>query len=86
LRLPPLVMAVAGIAPLLPGLTTYRGLLELVVDNNPAGLLTLLSAAGIGLALAAGVVLGEFLAQPVRTRLGRLERRRTAPRLAGPPE
>ena len=56
------------------------------MDNNPAGLLTLLSAAGIGLALAAGVVLGEFLAQPVRPRLGRLERRRTAPRLAGPLE
>ncbi len=86
LRLPPLVMAVAGIAPLLPGLTTYRGLLELAVDDNPAGLLTLLSAAGIGLALAAGVVLGEFLAQPVRTGLGRLERRLAGPRLAGPLE
>ncbi|MGH3920680.1 MAG: threonine/serine ThrE exporter family protein, partial [Pseudonocardiaceae bacterium] len=86
LRLPPLVMAVAGIAPLLPGLTTYRGLLQLAVDDNPAGLLTLLSAAGIGLALAAGVVLGEFLAQPVRTGLGRLERRLVSPRLAGPLE
>ncbi|MGH4014013.1 MAG: threonine/serine ThrE exporter family protein [Pseudonocardiaceae bacterium] len=86
LRLPPLVMAVAGITPLLPGLTTYRGLLELAVHNNPAGLLTLLSAASIGLALAAGVVLGEFLAQPVRTGLGRLERRLAGPRLAGPLE
>lgn len=86
LRLPPLVMAVAGIAPLLPGLTTYRGLLELTVQDDPAGLLTLFSAAGIGLALAAGVVLGEFLAQPVRLGLGRLERRRAGPRLAGPLE
>ncbi|HEX2297991.1 MAG TPA: threonine/serine exporter family protein, partial [Pseudonocardiaceae bacterium] len=84
LRLPPLVMAVAGIAPLLPGLTTYRGLLELSVDGNTHGLITLLSAASVGLALAAGVVLGEFLAQPVRKGLGRLERRLAGPRLVGP--
>ncbi|HEY2765628.1 MAG TPA: threonine/serine exporter family protein [Pseudonocardiaceae bacterium] len=86
LRLPPLVMAVAGISPLLPGMTTYRGVLELTVQNNPAGLITLLSAAGIGLALAAGVVLGEFLAQPVRKGLNRLERRLVQPRMAGPME
>lgn len=84
LRLPPLVMAVAGIAPLLPGLTTYRAVLELAVRSNIYGLLDLLTAAGVGLALAAGVVLGEFLAQPVRKGLGRLERRLAGPRLAGP--
>lgn len=84
LRLPPLVMAVAGIAPLLPGLATYRGVLELTVNNNADGLITLLGAASIGLALAAGVVLGEYLAQPVRTGLGRLERRLVGPRLLGP--
>jgi uncharacterized membrane protein YjjP (DUF1212 family) len=86
LGLPPLVMAVAGITPLLPGLTTYRGVLELTVQNDPDGLVTLLSAASIGLALAAGVVLGEFLAQPLRTGLGRLERRLHGPRLVGPLE
>jgi uncharacterized membrane protein YjjP (DUF1212 family) len=84
LGLPPLVMAVAGITPLLPGLTTYRGVLELTVQNNTDGLVTLLSAASIGLALAAGVVLGEFLAQPVRTGLGKLERRLAGPRFVGP--
>ncbi len=84
LNLPPLVMAVAGIAPLLPGLTTYRGVLELTVNNDPVGVLTLLSAASIGLALAAGVVLGEFLASPVRKGLSHLERRLAGSRLAGP--
>ncbi|MCP2260643.1 Uncharacterized membrane protein YjjP, DUF1212 family [Streptoalloteichus tenebrarius] len=85
LRVPPLVVAVSGITPLLPGLTTYRGLSQLVVGNDVGGgLSTLLVALGIALALAAGVVLGEYLAQPVRTRLGRLERRLAGPRLSGP--
>lgn len=84
LRLPPLVMAVSGITPLLPGLITYRGLLELTVQDSIEGIFRLLLAVSIGLALAAGVVLGEFLAQPVRTGLGRLERRLAGPRMMGP--
>ncbi len=84
LRLPPLVMAVAGITPLLPGLTTYRGLFELIVQDEIAGMFRLLTAIGIAVALGAGVVLGEFLAQPVRSRLGRLERRLAGPRMMGP--
>lgn len=83
LRVTPLVVAVSGITPLLPGLATYRGLYELGVE--PVGqITTLMTAIAIGLALAAGVVLGEYLAQPVRTRLGRLERKLAGPRLAGP--
>lgn len=83
LRVTPLVVAVSGITPLLPGLSTYRGLYELRVQ--PVGqITTLMSAIAIGLALAAGVVLGEFFAQPVRSQLGRLERRFAGPRLAGP--
>lgn len=85
LRIPPLVLAVSGIVPLLPGLSTYRSMYLLAVDNNPTGgLTTLVSALGISLALGAGVVLGEFLAQPVRTGLGRLERKLAGPRLSGP--
>lgn len=84
LRIPPLVVAVSGMTPLLPGLTTYRGLFQLTVQNDMTGLSTLVLALGIGLALAAGVVLGEYLAQPVRTGLGRLERRFAGPRLSGP--
>ncbi|HEX2131229.1 MAG TPA: threonine/serine exporter family protein [Actinophytocola sp.] len=84
LRIPPLVVAVSGIVPLLPGLTTYRALFELAVERTINGLPTLMGAAGTALALAAGVVLGEYLAQPVRYGLGRLERRLSGPRMAGP--
>nr|WP_229686152.1 threonine/serine exporter family protein [Longimycelium tulufanense] len=85
LRVPPLVVAVSGITPLLPGLPTYRGLFQLTVQNDiGVGLSTLVLAAGVAMALAAGVVLGEYLAQPVRTGLGRLERRLAGPRMAGP--
>ncbi|HVV22786.1 MAG TPA: threonine/serine exporter family protein [Pseudonocardiaceae bacterium] len=83
-RLPPLVIAVSGLTPLLPGLTTYRSMYELAVTRSAAGLPTLMVAVASALALAAGVVLGEFLAQPVRTGLGRLERRLAGPRMAGP--
>lgn len=84
LRIPALVIAVSGVAPLLPGLATYRGLYQLAVRADPAGMSTLMLAATVGLALGAGVVLGEYLAQPVRTGLGRLERRLAGPRLSGP--
>lgn len=84
LRIPPLVIAVAGMVPLLPGLTIYRGLYELAVERSYTGLSTLMVATSVALALAAGVVLGEYLAQPVRSGLGRLERRLSGPRLSGP--
>ncbi|HEX3590415.1 MAG TPA: threonine/serine exporter family protein [Pseudonocardiaceae bacterium] len=83
-RLPPLVIAVSGLTPLLPGFTTYRAMFELAVQRTPAGLPTATVAIAAALALAAGVVLGEYLAQPVRTGLGRLERRLAGPRMAGP--
>jgi uncharacterized membrane protein YjjB (DUF3815 family) len=82
LKITPLVVAVSGITPLLPGLSTYRGLYELATQAT--GIPTLMTAVATGLALAAGVVLGEYLAQPVRTRLGRLERKLSGPRMAGP--
>lgn len=81
LKVTPLVVAVSGITPLLPGLSVYRGLSQLAEGGSMA---TLMAAAAIGLALAAGVVFGEFLAQPVRTGLGRLERKLSGPRMAGP--
>jgi uncharacterized membrane protein YjjP (DUF1212 family) len=85
LKVTPLVVAVSGITPLLPGLSTYRGLYQLGVQ--PGGdISTLMTAVAVGLALAAGVVLGEYLAQPVRTGLGRLERKLAGPRMAGPLE
>ncbi|WP_407924420.1 threonine/serine exporter family protein [Actinokineospora pegani] len=84
LRMPPLVVAVSGMVPLLPGITTYRALYQLAVERTVSGLPTLMIAAAIALALAAGVVLGEYLAQPVRSGLGRLERRLSGPRMSGP--
>jgi uncharacterized membrane protein YjjP (DUF1212 family) len=83
LKVTPLVVAVSGITPLLPGLSTYRGLYQIAVDPV-ANISTLMTAVAIGLALASGVVLGEYFAQPVRTGLGRLERRFAGPRMAGP--
>ncbi|MQA12434.1 MAG: threonine/serine exporter family protein [Pseudonocardiaceae bacterium] len=77
----PLVVAVSGMVPLLPGLLTYRALYQIVQSGELA---TLAEAISVGLALGAGVVLGEYLAQPVRTGLGRLERRMAGPRMAGP--
>ncbi|MFC4002531.1 threonine/serine exporter ThrE family protein [Prauserella oleivorans] len=81
LRVTPLVVAVSGITPLLPGFATYRGLSELA---DYGAITPLMGAVATGMALAAGVVFGEFLAQPVRTGLGRLERKLAGPRMAGP--
>jgi uncharacterized membrane protein YjjP (DUF1212 family) len=76
LRVPPLLVAVCGIVPLLPGLAIYRGLFAVVVDGDvPAGTSGLVGAAAVGLALAAGVVLGRYLGRPLGGRLDRFERR-----------
>lgn len=77
-RIPALAVTTAGIVPLMPGLTVYRGLFQLV--ENPAsdlavGLTTLLGAGGIGLGLAAGVSVGTFLARPALSQLDRSQRR-----------
>lgn len=72
---PPQVIAVAGITPLLPGLSLYRGLYALLNDELLVGISAMLSAFGIGVALAAGVTLGEWGARTLRRprRLGRKE-------------
>ena len=67
LRVPSLAVTTTGIVPLLPGLTVYRGLFELVHGGGvrtPA-MATLLQAAAIGMGLAAGVSLGTFVARPM---------------------
>lgn len=58
------VITVAGIIPLLPGLTAYRGFYQLAVEGVADGLVTVTLALAIGLALAAGVALGDFVARP----------------------
>jgi uncharacterized membrane protein YjjP (DUF1212 family) len=83
-RAPALLYVAAGVIPLLPGLTIYSALLQLSNDNTVGGIATLGEALSIGLALAAGVIFGEFLAQPGRREVDRFERRIVGPRLAGP--
>ncbi len=68
LQVPPLVISVCGILPLLPGLAIYRAMFQLVSTPSSAvgpGAAGLVGAAMIGLGLAAGVTLGEFLAAPL---------------------
>jgi uncharacterized membrane protein YjjP (DUF1212 family) len=80
LGIPPLLVAVCGIVPLLPGLAIYRGLFAIVVDADlPGGLASLVGAGAIGLGLAAGVALGKYLGRPfdgTRDRFDRRVRRR----------
>ena len=68
-KVPPLVVTLAGISPLLPGLTAYRGFYQLSVEGLADGLVTVTLALAIGLALAAGVTLGQFLTRPEATPL-----------------
>ena len=59
------VIVLCGIIPLLPGLTVYRGFYELAAaEDVVGGLVTIILALAIGLALAAGVTLGQFLVKP----------------------
>jgi uncharacterized membrane protein YjjP (DUF1212 family) len=81
-RVPPLVVVVSAIVPLLPGLSIYRGLSLLAAGGN--GILSMVTAAAIAIALASGVILGEYVAQPLKREARRLETRLAGPRLVGP--
>lgn len=81
-RVPPLVLVVPAIVPLLPGLAIYRGL-ALLADGED-GFPKLVAAAGTAIALAAGVILGQYLSQPLRREARWLETRLSGPRLVGP--
>ncbi len=70
---PPLIIAIAGVTPLLPGLAIYRGLFALMTEQHILGISSTISAIGIATALAAGVTLGEWLAR--KTRRPRILRR-----------
>jgi uncharacterized membrane protein YjjP (DUF1212 family) len=82
-RVPPLVVLVSGIVPLLPGLSIYRGL-SLLAEENFIGIIALINAVASAVALASGVILGEYIAQPLRREARRLEQRLSGPRLVGP--
>jgi uncharacterized membrane protein YjjB (DUF3815 family) len=81
-RVPPLVVVVSAIVPLLPGLSIYRGLFLLSEGGN--GILSIITAAAIAIALASGVIFGEYVAQPLKREARRFESRLSGPRLVGP--
>jgi uncharacterized membrane protein YjjB (DUF3815 family) len=85
-RVPPLVVVVPAIVPMLPGLSIYRGLTLLGEGGSsiPQGLLAMTAAISVAIALASGVILGEYVAQPLKREAERLETRLTGPRLVGP--
>lgn len=62
-KIPQLAIASAGIIPLLPGLTIYRGLYALYTTPSIEGISTLISASVIALSLGAGILLGRKAAQ-----------------------
>lgn len=82
-RVPPLVIVVSGITPFLPGLSIYKAL-SLMSLGDSSGILSLSTAATIAIALASGVILGEYIAQPLKREARRLEQRLSGPRLVGP--
>ncbi|MET0526311.1 MAG: threonine/serine exporter family protein [Nocardioides sp.] len=87
LRVPPLILVVSAVVPMLPGLSIFRGLSLLAEGNRfntSEGLVALMTAASVALALAAGVILGEYVAQPLKREARRVESRLAGPRLVGP--
>jgi uncharacterized membrane protein YjjP (DUF1212 family) len=82
-RIPSLVVVAAGITPLLPGLSIYRGLALIAVSASSA-LLAMANAAAIAIGLSSGAILGEYLAQPIRREASRLEVKLAGPRQVGP--
>jgi uncharacterized membrane protein YjjP (DUF1212 family) len=83
-RTPALIYAVAGIIPLLPGLAIYRSMRRFAEGDSAGGLTLLGQAVAVGLALAAGTFLGEFLARPPRRARSAPERRWAELRWSGP--
>lgn len=74
-RTPSNSLMMAGIVPLVPGLTLYNGLFQLVgntsIHSFDQGILVLFNAVLIALAIASGVSFGHLVARPVRRSLVR---------------
>ncbi len=79
---PPLVVVVPALVPMLPGLLIYRGLSSMSA-GDAFGILQLSAAAATTIALASGVILGEYVAQPLKRNARRLESRLAGPRMVG---
>ena len=83
---PPLVVVSVGVVAMLPGGAIYRGLFQLLVEDpvNLYGIIILLGALTTAVSLAAGAILGEYVAQPLARTANKLETRLSGPRLVGP--
>ena len=79
---PPLVVVVPALVPMLPGLQIYRGL-SFMSAGDSQGILSLTNAAATTVALAAGVILGEYAAQPLKRNVRKVEGRLAGPRMVG---
>lgn len=77
-RVPPLPLVVSALVPLVPGLILFRGLLELS-DGSIDGLLSMLEAASVAVALAAGALLGQYIVQSTLGPARRIQRRFVGP-------
>ncbi|GAB5900610.1 threonine/serine exporter family protein [Mycolicibacterium mageritense] len=75
---PPLLVSIAGITPLLPGLSLLHGIYAVLNGQSNVGFTAVLGALAISTALAAGVSLGEWSSFRVRRR--RFPQRRARPR------
>jgi uncharacterized membrane protein YjjP (DUF1212 family) len=82
-RTPPLVIVVSALVPLVPGLSLFRGLLELS-EGRITGLLSLLTAGAVAGGLAAGAILAQYVVQYVWGPGRRLQRRFIGPLMALP--
>nr|WP_246858176.1 threonine/serine exporter family protein [Corynebacterium sp. sy017] len=64
--IPPLITAIAGITPMMPGLSIYRGMYTALNEQMLLGFTNMSLALSICCALAAGVVFGEWVARRLK--------------------
>lgn len=70
-RTPSTALVMAGIVPLVPGLTLFNGLMQVIEEASSRsqfldGMMTLFTALLIALAIASGASFGTFIARPLR--------------------
>lgn len=79
LRTPPVTMITAGIIALVPGLSLFNGLMVLIIGTTgssvvlDSGVLILMNALLLALAIAAGATFGNLIGRPVRRTLIRAQ-------------
>ena len=70
-RTPSSALVMAGVVPLVPGLTLFNGLMQVIEEASSRtqfldGMMTLFTALLIALAIASGASFGTFIARPLR--------------------